>query len=143
MIKKAHALATLDTHIWIWLVTNDPRIRSSRFVKKIQEFESQQGLRVSVISVWEVGMLHVQGRIILPFSAQQWVQKALGTTGILAADLTPEIALESTQLAGDFHGDPADRMILATAKNLGATLVTADERMIQYAKDHHLETLSP
>ena len=143
MIKKAQALALLDTHIWIWLVTNDSRIQSAAFIKQIKEFEFYKGLRVSVISIWEVGILHVKGRIELPFSVGQWVHKALSSPGILVAELTPEIALESTHLPGEFPGDPADRIILTTAKTLGATLVTADQRMLKYAKDHHGETLSP
>ena len=143
MIKKAQSLALIDTHIWIWLVANDPRIQSAAFVKKIKAFESHQGLRVSIISVWEVGMLQTKGRIELPFSVSQWVHKALNSPGILLAELTPEIALESTHLPEGFPGDPADRIILTTAKNLGATLITADQKMLKYAKEHHWETLSP
>ena len=143
MIKKAPSLALLDTHIWIWLVTNDPRIQASRFIKRIQEFEFQKGLRISVISIWEIGILHVKRRIDLPFSAHQWVQKALDAPGFLVVELTPEIALESTHLPGEFHGDPADRIILATARSFGATLVTADLRMLKYAQEHHLEAVSP
>ena len=143
MIKKAPSLALLDTHIWIWLVTNDPRIQSAAFTKKIKEFESHEGLRVSVISVWEVGMLQVKGRIEMPFSVGQWVHKALNSPGILLAELTPEIALESAHLPAAFPGDPADRIIFTTARSLGATLVTADQRMAKYAKEHHCDLLSP
>jgi PIN domain nuclease of toxin-antitoxin system len=143
MIKKALSLAILDTHIWIWLLSNHPRVQSVKFLKKIQEFESHKGLRVSVISVWEIGILHARKRIELPFSLHQWVQKALGAPGISVAELTPDIALDSTQLPGEFPGDPADRIILTTAKSLGATLVTADLKMLQYAGGQHVETISP
>ena len=90
-----------------------------------------------------MGILHAKGRIELPFSVSQWVHKALSSPGILVAELTPEIALESTHLPGEFPGDPADRIILTTAKTLRATLVTADQRMLKYAQEHHGETLSP
>ena len=143
MIKKIRSVALLDTHIWIWLVTNDPRVQAAAFLKKIKAFESHQGLRISIISIWEIGMLQAKGRIELPFSVQQWVQKALNVPGILITELTPEIAIESTHLPGEFHGDPADRIILATTKSLGGTLVTADREMLKYSKEHHLETLSP
>ncbi len=145
MIKEsAHRLALLDTHIWIWLVTDNPRVQSSPFIKKIKEFEAQHGLRVSVISIWEIGMLHAKGRLELPFSPHEWIQKALAAPGIRIAELTPEIALDSAHfLKGYPGGDPADRMILTTAKSLGATLVTADQKMLKCAKEHHWESLSP
>ena len=142
MIKKVSSLALLDTHIWIWLINNDQRIRSDKFIKKIQEFEDKKGLRVSVISIWEIGILHAKGRIRFPFSVHQWIQKALDPPGMLLAELTPEIALESAHLPGTFHGDPADRIIVTTAQSLGATLVTVDQRILKYAKEHHLEVLS-
>ncbi len=88
-------------------------------------------------------MLEVKGRISLPFSCLEWVQRALRAPGISLADLTPEIAIESTCLPGHFHGDPADRIIMATAKSLGATLITKDRRILTYAKNNHIPVLSP
>lgn len=137
-------LFLLDTHIWIWLINGDPKAGSPAFLKLIrQEVNRLSRIRVSVISVWEVGMLEQKRRIILPFSVLEWVQKALRAPGISLASLTPEIAIESTRLLGEFHGDPADRILVATAKSLGATLVTQDSNILSYSKKHALNVISP
>jgi len=140
MIKKTGPLYILDTHIWIWLINGEKNIRSSRFLKTISQKNSE--LNVSVISVWEVGMLEAKGRIVLPFSCLEWVHRALKAPGILLTPLTPEIAIESSRLPGDFHGDPADRIIVATTRSLGATLVTKDKNILTYAKKQGIPTIS-
>lgn len=132
----------LDTHIWIWLVNGDKRLGSPKFLRQLDRKASRSGIRVSVISIWEVGMLESRGRISLPYSCLTWVHRALGAPGIALAPLTPEIAVESSRLPGEFHGDPADRIILATARILGATLVTQDSAILNYSKRQHIPTLT-
>lgn len=143
MSRRAHEVFLLDTHVWIWLVNGDKRVNAPKFLNQIQREVDISNVRVSVISVWEVGMLEQKGRIILPFSALEWAQRALRAPGVLLAALTPEIAIESTRLPGDFHGDPADRIVVSTAKSLGATLVTQDAHILRYSKKHSLKIISP
>ncbi len=98
-------------------------------------------IRVSAISAWELGMLESKGRIQIPMNCLDWVNKALKAPGISLAPITPEIAIESSRLPEAFHGDPADRLIVATARNLDATLITHDKRIIAYAKKKYLKVM--
>ena len=86
-------------------------------------------------------MLESRGRVQLSAPADEWVQAALATPGLSVAPLTPEIALDSSRLPGNLHNDPADRIIAATARRLGARLLTRDERLLDYAAQGYLQTL--
>lgn len=90
-------------------------------------------LAVSVLSVWEVGMLVAKNRLALDPDVETWTKNNLKPP-VLLQPLTPEIALKSTQL-GDFHGDPVDRMLVATAWVLGQPLATADRKIIRWFRD--------
>ncbi len=133
-MPNSEALLLLDTHIWIWLMNGDEKLASPRLLKIIQERSDRKALRVSVISVWEVGMLESKKRIMLPYSCHEWVHRALNIPGLALVPLGADIALESTRLPDTFHGDPADRILVATAAHLGAELVTQDERIHAYLK---------
>ena len=99
-------------------------------------------VRVSVLSVWEVGMLEAKGRIELPLGCLEWVQRALEAPGLALVPLTTEVAVASSRLPGAFHGDPVDRILVATARDLDATLVTQDSKILAYSKEHHLPAIS-
>ncbi len=120
----------LDTHLWIWLVDNNPRLTTVQ-QKYLRDHESQ-GLAVSVISCWEVAKLVEVGRLAFSLPVQEWIDQALNYPGIQLLELTPRIAVESTQLPGAFHRDPADQMIVATARVLGIPLLTFDEKINNY-----------
>jgi PIN domain nuclease of toxin-antitoxin system len=94
-----------------------------------------------VISIWELAMLENRGRVALPMNIRTWVDQALSKPGIAVSPLTPEIMIESVHLPGELHGDPADRMLTATARVLGATLVTKDDRVLRYSKLRHVRAL--
>ena len=93
------------------------------------------------MSIWELAMLEKRGRVALPRNIRSWIEDALSPPGVSVAPLTPEIAVESVHLPGDLHGNPADRMLIATARVLGATLLTKDHRMIQYARQRHVRAV--
>jgi PIN domain nuclease of toxin-antitoxin system len=97
-------------------------------------------LRVSAISAWEVGMLEARGRLRFDVPCEEWVEKAFGLPGLSLMPLTPSICVRSSRLPGNLHGDPADRLIVATARELGALLLTRDEPILQYAAKGHLRT---
>ncbi|MBI4352313.1 MAG: type II toxin-antitoxin system VapC family toxin [Candidatus Omnitrophica bacterium] len=135
-------LILLDTHIWIWLVNDDKKIHSPKFLSRVNHAASKGAIRVSIISVWEVAVLEAKGRIVLPYSVLEWVQRALKAPGTMLEPLTPEVAINSTKIGPDFHEDPADRILVATAKSLGAALATCDARILSYSKEHSLPTLT-
>jgi len=135
-------LLLLDTHVWIWLMAGDEPLRSSPALDAIEAAIKPRALRVSVISVWEVGMLEAQDRIGLPGGCEAWTRQALSAPGISLAPLTPQVALASSRLPGSIHGDPADRILVATAHSLGATLVTRDRRILDYSAAGHIATLA-
>jgi PIN domain nuclease of toxin-antitoxin system len=114
----------------------------SRSVEKaIADAAAAGNLLLSVISVWELGLLESKGRVELSTPCEQWVRDALAIPGLSVAPLTPEIALASSRLPEPFHGDPADRIIVATARALGARLVTRDSKIREYARKRHLSVL--
>jgi PIN domain nuclease of toxin-antitoxin system len=84
-------------------------------------------------------MLEQHGRVALPMNVRTWVEQALSKPGIAVAQLTPEIMIESVHLPGEMHGDPADRMLVATARVQGATLLSKDEQLIRYSRLRHVK----
>ena len=140
--KAEHRELILDTHAWIWLMMGDSKVQSTKILKVIQEVSSHSKILVSIISVWEVSMLEAKKRISFPYSCLEWVQKALRAPHISLAALTPEIAVASARLPGIFHGDPADRIIVATALAHQAAILTADKEILQYAQKQSLPAIS-
>ena len=126
----------LDTHIWIWWVQGSERLTAA-MQQALEEHESD-ALGISVISCWEVAKLAEVGRLQLPVPTLDWLNSALGYPGIQLLELTPHIAVESTQLPGTFHRDPADQIIVATARVHGCALLTADRKLLDYP---HVRTL--
>ena len=124
----------LDTHCWLWAQLGLMDNLSRQAISAIRSAESSGRLLISVISVWELGMLEKRRRVALPRSIRPWVEEALAQPGLSLAPLTPEIAIESVHLPGDLHGDPADRLIVATARVIGATLLTKDRRLVEYSR---------
>ncbi len=128
----------LDTHYWFWLQIGTAEHLTDPILKAIYKAADEGRLLVSIMSVWEIGMLESKRRIELKPSCEQWVAEALATPGLALAPLTPEIALESTRLPVPFHGDPADQIIVATARKMGAQLLTRDQKMIEYGRRRHV-----
>jgi PIN domain nuclease of toxin-antitoxin system len=114
----------LDTHVWIWLASDPERLSepARRAIKR------SKGMGIAAISCWELAMLAVRRRIELDRDPLAWIEDSLEASEIELLPLTPAIAVASAQLA-DFHGDPADRLIVATALTSGASLVTKDDRI--------------
>ena len=123
-------MIVLDTHIWVWWVHGDSRLSSSH-AKLIEDNEDDE-IRIGTISLWEVAKLIELGRLVLPVALGDWFRDALAYPGVTLVDLTPGIAIESTQLPGRFHRDPADQIIVATARVLGHDLLTADQKIRDY-----------
>jgi PIN domain nuclease of toxin-antitoxin system len=127
----------LDTHCWIWMQFGWVNRFSAQGRVAVEEAARAGMLQVSVISVWELGMLEAKGRLELQMSCSQWVREALATPGLSLVPLSPEIALESSRLPGQFHGDPADRILVATARTNGGRLITKDRKLLEYGRERH------
>jgi PIN domain nuclease of toxin-antitoxin system len=137
----ANDLLLLDTHCWLWAQLGIIQRLSPSALSAIRDAESVGGLRVSVISVWELAMLEQRGRVALPMNIRTWVDQALKQPGISVAPLTPEIVIESVHLPGELHGDPADRILVATARVLGAKLLTKDAQLIRYSRQRYVKAV--
>jgi PIN domain nuclease of toxin-antitoxin system len=120
----------LDTHIWIWNVQGDSRLRAEH-KELIQEHEAGR-IGISSISLWEVAKAVELGRLTLPVPIEDWFEFALRAPGIEILPLSPKIAVASTQLPGAFHKDPFDQLIVATARVYDAPLLTADLTILKY-----------
>ncbi len=134
------SLVLLDTHTWVWLLNGSERL-GPKARKAIQHSLAEEAVLVSAISPWEVAMLVAKGRLVLDRDVGEWVQAALSLPGIRLEPVSPEVAVASTRLPGTIHPDPADRMIAATARHLGSTLITADQLLLDYANEGHIRAL--
>jgi PIN domain nuclease of toxin-antitoxin system len=118
----------LDTHAWIWWTASSGRL--SARARAATDAASELG--VCAISVWELGTLVAKGRLALDRDILAWVRQALALPRVSLLPLTPEIAIASCAPAAETPGDPADRMIAATARDYGAPLVTKDARLSRF-----------
>ena len=119
----------LDTHVWVWWHL-EPKKVPARLLKLIKAASASNELYLSAISPWEVSVLVEKKRLTLTMDVLVWVEQALAIPGLSVYPLTPSVAVASTRLPFAIHPDPADRIIAATALELGATLLTRDERLL-------------
>ena len=122
--------ALLDTHVLIWWLQGDgPLSPAQRRVLGAADGDSP--LRVSDISLWEVATLHSLGRIQLTLPLREWLEKAAAPPLVRRHGISPAVGAEAAALPDSFHRDPADRIIVATARVLGATLLTNDRHIVE------------
>lgn len=120
----------LDTHIWVKWVLDESQLPSV-LCDRIREYENI-GLGVSVISCWEVAKLVELKRLTFEMDVYDWIDQALSYPGIQLIEFLPKVAVESTQLPGKFHRDPADQIIVATARVHNYLLMTMDKKILDY-----------
>jgi len=121
----------LDTHAWIWWVTHDRRL--SRRARNVVDRASGRGdLYLSIISLWEMAKKVEKGQLAIDRPLDEWLDAALAPEGLQIAELTRPIVVDSCRLPQPFHGDPADQMIVATARSLEAAVVSRDTRLRDY-----------
>lgn len=134
------SLVLLDTHAWVWLLNGDPKL-NPKALRAIEQSLTKEAVLLSAISPWEVAMLVSKGRLTLNRDVGEWVGAAVSIPGIRLESISPEIAVASTRLPGSIHSDPADCLIAATARHLGALLITDDQLLLDYGTAGHLKTL--
>ena len=117
----------LDTHALLWAVEAPERLPSS--LRRTLARPEQLPYAVAAISLWEIGMLEAKGRLLLPCPLLEWFRRHVRAPFAEVVPLGPEVAADAVHLPGDFHGDPADRLIVATARSHELTIVTADRRI--------------
>jgi PIN domain nuclease of toxin-antitoxin system len=130
----------LDTHAILWLDNGDPLSAAAR--EAIRAAAPAGGVLVSPVSAWEIGLLVSKGRLTLDLPPLAWFRRFLGVAGVRLTPFTVEIAAGCSCLPGPFHGDPADRMLVATAREREVPLMTRDRRILDYARSHLLRTIA-
>lgn len=120
----------LDTHTWIWWNLK-PESLSPKVLRLIQSGR-YEALLLSAISVWEFSKLIEKRRLTISCDGREWITQALAIPKLRVVELSPEISWLSTQLPAPFHDDPADQMIVATARAENAVLLTVDRLLRSY-----------
>jgi len=131
----------LDTHAAIW-ITEDRPLASAAVAALDAAYQAGSLVLVSAITAWEVGLLVARNRIRLVAKPEHWFQRLLAIPGIRLAELSPDILIASSFLPGEPPPDPADRILLATARDLGATLITRDRLLLRYGEEGQVSTIA-
>jgi PIN domain nuclease of toxin-antitoxin system len=127
----------LDTCAVIWLAEGEKLARSAADLLRAAD-DAGEVTYISPISAWEVGQLASRGRIQLLITPQRWFARLFETRGVRLAEMSPDLLIASSFLPGKPPRDPADRIIAATARDLGATLITRDRALLGYGTQGHL-----
>lgn len=124
-------MTILDTHVWIWWLGGDPRL--SQAAREAVEASDEIG--ISTVSVWELATLERLGRLRPLPDIRTWVRRALAREGVSSVAVTADIALAAGSIPTPFPGDPADRIIYATALVADARLISGDRRIHRHDPD--------
>ncbi len=130
-------MIVLDTHAWIWWVTNPEQV-SKNALKEIDLAVEKEEIYISSISCWEIALLVRKGRLELTLPVKEWIALSEGLPFVQFVPLDNQIALRSNQLPGELHEDPADRIIIATALALESPLISKDPKIRDYP---HVKTI--
>lgn len=133
-------MIVLDTHALVWAVDGERRLGTDARAA-IAAAEQEDGIGVSAITPWEIALLAESNRLRLAREVGAWIEAALALPGVRLIPIEPAIASDSVRLPGAFHADPADRLIVATARHCGAALLTADYAILSYAAGGHVQTI--
>ncbi|MDI7775919.1 type II toxin-antitoxin system VapC family toxin [Asticcacaulis sp. EMRT-3] len=136
------SLVLLDTHVLIWTVTQSHRI-GPQTQALLERASVHSEVCISAITIWEIAMLESKARLNLDRDAEKWLETIFEQGGLSLIPLAPAISFDSTRLPGNFHNDPSDRLIVATARYLNAHLITEDAAILAYARQGHVKAVSP
>jgi len=131
-------MIVIDTHVLVWWVSGSDSLSDAADKIIKDTLNSNDEVIISSISAWEISMLIEKGRLVLSMDVESWFDEVSQIDGVRFMPVDNEISIKSTMLPGEFHKDPADRMIVATARKLAVPLITADETIIHY---EHVKTI--
>ena len=134
-------LLLLDTHIWIWAVHGENWRVGRDIPAAVTGAVAAGQVRISAFSVFEAAYAMARGRVPIRSSIDEWLEVAVATFGGQVQPIDRAAAEESVRLPGWVHGDPGDRLLIATARLLGARLVTVDHRILRYGAAGHVDVL--
>jgi PIN domain nuclease of toxin-antitoxin system len=123
----------LDTHAWVWTVEGDARRVGRAALRLIAQAEARGAARVSAASVFEIVALHAAGRLVLAQPPEQWIETSLERSGLRVAEVNRDVAVDAGFIPRTALPDPLDRLLVATARQLDATFLTADAAILGYA----------
>jgi PIN domain nuclease of toxin-antitoxin system len=138
---KEHRIL-VDTHVLLHALAGSS-ILTEEFHKVFEHARKTHGVLISAMSFWEVGMLVERKRIELDCDVGDWATQVLEKPGMQLSALTPRIAIQSSRLPGTVHGDPVDRMLIATAYEENAVLVTRDRKILEYGLENFISVFDP
>ena len=131
----------LDTHAAIWITRNE-RLAPQAEEAVNAAHRAEGAVFVSPITAWEVGLLVARQRLNLLMTPESWFRRLLGVPGVRLADMSPELLIAASFLPGRPPRDPADRIIIATARDLGAALITRDRALLAYGADGYISVVA-
>lgn len=131
-------MIVLDTHALLWWVNDDKKLSPTARKAIRSTLNKGEEVLISTITAWEITMLASKGRLTLTMDISEWLATTAAIEGVRYVPIDNEIAIHSVNLPGEFHPDPADRMITALARRYNVPLVTADEKIRGYK---HVKTI--
>ncbi len=138
---KKHKIL-LDTHVLLWAMAGSSNLAKG-FEDDFERILKMDGVLISPMSIWEIGMLVEKGRIELDMDVLDWVNQALDISGMNLCSMAPRMLIQSTRLPGIVHGDPVDRLLIATASEYSAVLVTCDQKILEFGKGKFITVFNP
>jgi PIN domain nuclease of toxin-antitoxin system len=130
-------MIVLDTHVWVWYVSNPERL-SNRAMKSLKTAANENAIFISSISAWEVALLVANNRLQLTMDVTDWIVRSETLPFFQFVPVDNSIAVRSVNLPQPLHSDPADRIIIATSHAIGASLITKDQKILNY---DHVKTI--
>jgi PIN domain nuclease of toxin-antitoxin system len=127
--RRTGELILLDTHIWVWSILEPANL--NKLHQLLINSESDR-LAISIVTCWEISMLSSKGRLNFDVPLQQWFENSIAESEVIVLPLSPRITADAYELPGTFHDDPADRMIVATARSRDCLLLTEDKKIRDY-----------
>ncbi len=126
----------LDTHVWYWLLGAVERDLKTQDRDLLEAAARKQTLHLSAMSLWETAQKEASGK--LRVSTEELMEQSFSPNSIHVLELSTSILIAANRLPGTIHGDPVDRILVATGRQLDLTLVTHDTELLRYAKQGHL-----
>ena len=133
-------MIVIDTHALVWMIEGDARL-GRQATERVDGERAGDGVAIAAITLWEAAMLVDKNRVVLSRSIDGWFDAVLAAEGFNLAAITPSIGIDAGSLPGGIHGDPADRLIIATARALGCPVLTVDRNILGYAEAGHVGAL--